>query len=248
MILKIIFAVFIGFVLFTAYWWYKCRNPYKLTMIIGKKGAGKTTDIQRRTFEALSKGWTVYSTCAVAGARLIDAKQLGISSLPPNSLILIDEAGIIWNNRDYKEFNGDMRRYFKLQRHAKHRIVLYSQAWDTDVTLRRLCDELWLMKNLFNCYSVSRRILRSITLISAEKMQGEGQIADDLKYDSLLFFWCGSVRFTFIPKYMNYFDSFEMEEKPPLEYKELPIPEVKGLFGVPREIKKIKKIQMKKSA
>ncbi len=247
MLIKIFFVVFFAFCAFTFYWWLRCRNPYKLTMVIGKKGAGKSTDIQKRTFEALAKGWDVYSSTPVAGAKLVDPKKLAISSLPSDSLILIDEAGIIWNNRDFKDFNGDMRRYFKKQRHAKHKIVLYSQAWDVDVTLRRLCDDLWIMKNYFGCYSVSRRILRTITLVSAEKMQGEGQIADDLRYDSLLFFWCGSVRFTFIPNYMNYFDSFEMEELPPMEYVELPIPDVKGFFGKPKVIKKIEK-RNKKSA
>lgn len=238
MFLRFVILVFLGFSAFTLFWWLKCRNPYKLVMIIGKKGSGKTTDIQRRTFEALANGWEVYSTCAVSGARLIDANNLAMSSLPPNSLILIDEAGIIWNNREFKGFNADIRKYFKLQRHAKHKIVLYSQAWDVDVTLRRLCDELWLMKNLFGCYSISRRILRTISLVSAEKMQGEGQIVDDLRYDSLLFFWCGSIRFTFVPKYMKYFNSFEMEELPPMGYTEIPIPEVKG---APRVVKKILK-------
>lgn len=245
MFLTIILIAFLGVCGFTLFWWWRCRNPYKLVMIIGKKGAGKTTDIQKRTFEALAKGWDVYSSCAVSGAKLIDPKALAISSLPPNSLILIDEAGIIWNNRDYKDFNGPMREYFKLQRHAKHKIILYSQAYDVDVTLRRLADELWLMKNLFGCYSFSRRILRTISLVSAEKMQGEGQIVDDLRYDSLFFFWCGSVRFTFVPRYMKYFDSFEMEEKKLMEYKEIPIPEVDK---PPRIVKKILKMQLKESA
>lgn len=236
--LEMLIILFLAFVGFTFYWWLKCRNPYKLVMIIGKKGAGKTTDIQKRTFEALSKGWDVYSTCAVSGAKLIDANRLAISSLPPNSLILIDEAGIIWNNREFKGFNADIRKYFKLQRHAKHKIVLYSQAWDVDVTLRRLCDELWLMKNVFGCFSISRRILRTISLVSAEKMQGEGQIVDDLRYDSLLFFWCGSIRVTFVPKYMKYFNSFEMEQLPPMSYSQIPIPEVKGAPKIVRKIKK----------
>lgn len=243
--LTFVLIAFLGLSGFTLYWWWRCRNPYKLVMVIGKKGAGKTTDIQKRTFEALANGWDVYSSCAVSGAKLIDPHKLSISSLPPNSLILLDEAGIIWSNRDYKNFNGPMREYFKLQRHAKHKVVLYSQAWDVDVTLRRLCDELWLMKNLFGCYSISRRIIRTIALVSAEKMQGEGQIVDDLRYDSLLFFWCGSIRFTFVPKYMKYFNSFEMAEKPAMDFKEIPIPSVKN---PPKVVKKIQKRRLKESA
>lgn len=247
-VLKLFLALFLSMAAFTFYWWYKCRNPYKLEMVIGKKGSGKTTDIQRRTFDGLARGWTVYSSTPVAGARLFDPKTLAMSSLPENSLVLIDEAGIIWHNRDYKNFGGDMKNYFKLQRHYKHKVVLYSQSWDVDKVLRELCDTIWIMKNYFGCYSISRHVIRTISVISAKDMRGEGHIADDLQYDPLIFFWCGAVRFTFIPKYMPFFDSYEVEEKPRAEYKELPIPDVKCLFGRPKIMKLQQKEKRKRSA
>ena len=247
MFFKIIIFSFMCLVIFTAYWWYQCRNPYKLEMVIAKKGGGKTTDIQKRTFEGLAKGWHVYSTAPVAGARHFNAQHMGISDLPPNSLILIDEAGIIWHNRDFKNFKGTIKDYFKLQRHYRHKVVLYSQSWDVDKVLRELCDNIWIMKNYFGFLSVSRRVIRTITVVSAKEMRGEGYIADDLHYDSLLFFWCGSVRCTFIPKYIPYFDSFETEPKSPMAYTEIPIPEVPW-HKTPKVVRRIKKHQEKKSA
>lgn len=226
MFLKFILILFFGFAGFTFYWWYRLRNPFKLEMVIGKKGAGKTTDIQKRCFEYLNKGWHVYSSAPVAGCRYFDAKNLGITGLPPYSLVLIDEAGIIWHNRDFKNFKGEIKDYFKLQRHYKHKVVLYSQSWDVDKVLRELCDTIWIMKCHASCYSISRRVIRDIAVISAKDMRGEGYIADDLYYDSLFFFWCGAVRFTFIPKYMKYFNSFEIEPLPMAEYVEVPVPQV----------------------
>lgn len=247
MFFKCFFLLFFSLVAFTAFWWYKTRNPYKLEMVIAKKGGGKTTDIQKRTFDGLARGWYVYSSAPVAGARHFDAKNMGISDLPPNSLILIDEAGIIWHNRDFKNFKGDIKDYFKLQRHYRHKVVLYSQSWDVDKVLRELCDNIWIMKNYFGCYSISRRVIRSITVVSAKEMRGEGYIADDLHYDSLLFWWCGAVRFTFIPKYIPYFDSFETTPKAPMEYTEIPIPDVPW-YKTPKEVRKIKRLEHKKSA
>lgn len=235
--LSVVIALFLGLTLFTIFWAMKLRNPYKLEMVIAKKGGGKTTDIQKRTFDGLAKGWHVYSSAPVAGARHFNAKDMGISDLPPNSLVLIDEAGIIWHNRDFKNFGGDIKDYFKLQRHYKHKVVLYSQSWDVDKVLRELCDSIWIMKNYFGCYSISRRVIRSITVVSAKDMRGEGYIADDLHYDSLFFWWCGSVRFTFIPKYIPYFNSFDIDSKQPMVYREIPIPDVSNKFGKPKIVK-----------
>ena len=41
----VLFAVFLFFV----YHWWHFRNPYKLIMVFGKKGAGKTTMIDRKS-------------------------------------------------------------------------------------------------------------------------------------------------------------------------------------------------------
>jgi len=246
-VFKTVTAALMLMIVWTLYWWTQTRNPYKLEMVIAKKGGGKTTDIQKRTFDGLAHGWNVYSTARVAGARYFDAKHMGLFDLPPESLVLIDEAGIIWHNRDFKNFKGDLKDFFKLQRHYKLKIVLYSQSWDVDKVLRELCDNIWIMKNYFGCYSISRRVIRSITVVSAKEMRGEGYIADDLHYDSLLFFWCGSVRFTFIPKYIPYFDSFEVPTRESMEYQEIPIPDI-AWYKTPKEVRKIKRKEIKKSA
>ena len=54
---------------------YLYRNPYKLIMVFGKKGSGKTTLIAKLTYKYLKKGRPVYSTVPIPGAYLFNAEK-----------------------------------------------------------------------------------------------------------------------------------------------------------------------------
>ena len=77
----------------------KYLNPYKLTMIFGKKGSGKSTLMVRMAYEYLAAGWTVFCTERLDGCIHIDYNDIGFKQIPPQSLLLIDEVGMIWDNR-----------------------------------------------------------------------------------------------------------------------------------------------------
>ena len=47
--------------LFLSFHMIKYRNPYKLYMVFGKKGSGKTTLMTKLAFQYRKKGWKVYS-------------------------------------------------------------------------------------------------------------------------------------------------------------------------------------------
>ena len=188
---------------------YQYRNPYKLIMVFGKKGSGKTTLIAKLTYKYLKKGRPVYSTVAIPGAYLFDVNKIGLVNLPPESVIFIDEVGMIWDNRNYKQFKEHVRDYFKLQRHYRHTVYLFSQAFDIDVKLRNLTDHMYLTRTYFNVLSVARRISRSITIVHPSA-EGEARIADDLSLDPLILFWLNSVMITWVPTWVKYFDSFEV--------------------------------------
>ncbi|WP_024346641.1 zonular occludens toxin domain-containing protein [Lacrimispora indolis] len=225
--MKILFWFFCAYVLYICYYAYKFRNPYKLIMIFGKKGSGKTTFLTKLTLMYLKKNRPVYSTTEVPGAILFNPKDLGFIHIPENAVILIDEVGLVWNNRDFKSFKKEYREYFKMQRQYKHTVYLFSQAFDIDKSLRELTDAMYLMRSYFGVYSVARRINRKITIVSASSAGGAGEsrIVDDLAFDSLLLFWAGSIKLTWIPKYAQYFKSFN---PPPLpdsgEFRYCPIP------------------------
>ena len=196
----------------------KYLNPYKLTFIFAKKGAGKSTLLTKLAIQHINNGWTVYSTERIPGCYLIDYKDIGFYEFPPRSCILIDEVGMIWDNRNFKSVSPEVRDWFKLQRHRKVKVYLASQSFDVDKKIRDLADEMFLLQKKFRVFSYGKRILKQLDIVEADGSQNsESRIVDQLKFDSLLFFWAGSRTLTFIPHWAPYFDSFTA---PPLQEKE----------------------------
>lgn len=104
--MKIILFIIVGLFLFEratrSY-----LNPYKLIFLFGKKGSGKTTNLTKIALEHLKKGWKVYSTIEIPGTTLFDVQDIGKRTFPEKSCILIDEVGMIWDNRDFKQFKPE---------------------------------------------------------------------------------------------------------------------------------------------
>lgn len=199
----------------------KYRNPYKLIMVFGKKGSGKSTLLCKLCLKYLKKGWNVYSTEPIPGVYKINPEQIGFVQFPRHSLICIDEVGMVWDNRNFKSFKPEVRDWFKLQRHYGCRVVLFSQSFDIDKKLRDLTDEMYLMRSLFNVFSYGKRINRKIVLTESTS-EAPSTISENLVFDSLLLFWCGSRFLTFIPKYAKYFDSFFAPTLASVEFPKIP--------------------------
>lgn len=198
----------------------KYRNPYKLRMFFGKKGCGKTTHICKTAMKYVNKGVEVYTTEYIPDTYHIDYQDIGTVHFPKGSVIFIDEVGMIWDNRDFKKFSKNVRDFFKLQRHYGVTIYLYSQCFDIDKKLRDLCDELYIMKSYFNCISVCKKIRKDLTIVEAYG-ESESRITDDLKV--VPFIVPGSRKFTYLPKYHKYFDSFAAPQLQEKEYSLQPV-------------------------
>ena len=207
----------------------KYRNPYKLIMVFGKKGSGKSTFMTKTAVQQMRKGKAVYSTVDIPGVRLFNVDDIGRCNFPAGSIVLIDEVGMIWDNRQYKNFRTDVRDWFKLQRHNKVTVYLFSQTFDVDVKLRNLTDAMYLITCHFFVFSVARKIKRGIVIVNPDG-QSEARIADSLEFVSpiLSLFGARSLIFTWIPNWTKYFNSFELPDKPPIVYKQLyPYPQAK---------------------
>lgn len=192
------------------------NNPYKLYMIFGKKGSGKSSFLAKKALFYLKKGWIVYSNMEdlhVSGVRLIDAHELGDLVPEPRSVLLLDEVGMLYDNRNYKAFKDSTRDFFKLQRHYRCIVYLASQSYDVDKKLRDLTDDMMLCTKLFPWLGLIRPITKRIGLVEASA-QGESRIVDNLRFR-----WIFSWRFTFLPKYAKCFDSFSLPERPLLDYR-----------------------------
>lgn len=185
------------------------KNPYKLIMLFGKKGSGKNTLLTKWSIMYNKLGYTVYSDSEIFNTYKLDTNWIGRYDFPKNSVLLIQEAGITWNNRDFKSFPKEVTKFFKLQRHKGVIVVLASQSFDVDKKLRDLTDEMYLITNFMRIFSVAKRINKKITISKADDETGESWLTESYSFD-LPFFW----KFTYIPRYVKYFNSFEADEYP----------------------------------
>lgn len=200
----------------------KWRNPYKLYLIFGKKGSGKSTYLVKLALRYMKKNYTIYTNMPdmmLPGVRLIDTDKIGDFVPVCDSLLLLDEVGMIWDNRNYKSFKPSVRDFFKLQRHYKVICYLASQTFDVDKKLRDLTDGMILNVNVFNVISLGRPIRRSITLTESTS-EAESRIAENLKF-APLWRW----KLTWIPRYAKYFKSFTVPKMPELPFFELTCPD-----------------------
>lgn len=202
-----------SFVLFLNIATLKYKNPYRLTMIFGKKGSGKSTTLTRLALEARKAGKEVFANIPLPGAHLIKESDIGFFDIPPESVLIVDEAGMIWDNRHFKNFKPEVRDWFKLQRHHRVRVYLASQTFDIDKKIRDLCDDMYLVECRFRIFAYGRRILRKITLTKPIG-DAEAKITEELSFDSILFCWAGSRLCTLIPRYAGVFDSFQVQRLP----------------------------------
>ena len=225
-------AFCIGIILFfmllipCIYLFKKYKNPYKLIMVFGKKGSGKTTFLAKTAYRYILEGRPVYSTVYVPGAHVFDVQKIGKMGFPRNSVIFIDEVGMIWDNRNFKQFRTDVRDYFKLQRHYGHTVYLFSQTFDIDVKLRNLTDSMYLVRCHMGWLSVAKKIRRDIMLVEPTG-ESEARIADNLEFEPwwLSLFGAKTRMFTFIPRWTKLFDSYDAPELEPTEAEYIPIPE-----------------------
>lgn len=197
-------------------------NPYKLIFVFGKKGSGKSTLLVKYATQYRERGWTVFSTEYIPGTYKIDYEDIGFVQFPPHSCLIVDEVGMIWDNRNFKNFKPEVRDFFKLQRHYKCCCILASQTFDVDKKIRDLADEMFLVSKKFRVFSYAKRILRETVLVEATG-ESPSKIDENLVFDSLFFFWAGSRKLSFIPKWSKWYDSFAAPELDHKVFEEVPL-------------------------
>lgn len=217
--------VFLSLVFFCSFMARKYRNPYKLTLVFGKKGSGKTTLLAKKAVQYMRAGKIVYSTVYVPGVHLFDVQEVGFRTFPPESVVFIDEVGMIWDNRNFKAFKPEVRDWFKLQRHYHVTVWLFSQCPDIDIKLRMLMDQMYLCECHMNFLSVARKISRKLVIVEPTG-DSESRIADGLALVPVWYslFGAKSAIFTYIPNWAGLFDSFVAPDLPLVDsdYQQIP--------------------------
>lgn len=118
-----------------------------IKIYFGVPGSGKTTLAARLVLQNLKHGVKTFSNVPIKGALLYDAGTIGKIDISDGEM-LIDEAGIQFNNRKFKTMPQETIEWLKLHRHyGIKNIHVFSQSYeDMDITLRRLADEIYVVK------------------------------------------------------------------------------------------------------
>lgn len=105
-----------------------------------------------------------YSNVPITGSYQIDARgDLGVHMIE-NGKLIIDEAGVEFNNRNYKSFPQEAIYFFKYHRHYQLSVDVFSQSFeDMDVTIRRLARNFFVVKpSLLPGFICIRKIRRKV--------------------------------------------------------------------------------------
>ena len=216
-LIKIAIAIFLFSTIFD-----KLTRKYKsnclIRLFIGLPGKGKTTLATKICItKGLRKNRKVYSNFEVFGAYKLDMKEFGRYHIPYGSILLLDEIGLEFNSREFKNFSKDVLKLFKLHRHYGLDIYCFSQAIDTDIAIVRLVDELYIIEKVARVFTIAKKIDRFLVLHNSKDENGNGNnenfITEDYKY-SLPHNWI----ITFIPRWVKFFNSFDA---PKLQDREL---------------------------
>lgn len=166
------------------------KHPHVLNVYFGVPGSGKTTFAAYLTKWALHENVLirfcrkrpnrltnlllnsrclkrridVFSNVPITGAYQLNAKEDIGRFMIEDAKIIIDEAGIEYNNRNYKTFSQEAIYFYKYHRHYKTSVDIFSQSYeDMDVTLRRLAQNFYVVRrSLVPFCVVARRIRRKV--------------------------------------------------------------------------------------
>lgn len=129
----------------------KKNTEYGITFIAGEIGAGKSTYAVKIARKYLKAGWSVYSTDYIKGCYKLDVNDLNTLMAKPNSLLIIDEASLKMNSRQFAQIKLSLIEYFKLSRHCKNKIIMISQTFgDTDKQIRDLSTHVYFVRKILN--------------------------------------------------------------------------------------------------
>lgn len=200
--------LFYSFLIFLLLWFlldlfFGRKEKYGITFIAGEIGSGKSTLATKYARQHLKKGWTVYSNTFIDGCNKLDVSMLNSKCCPPKSLLIIDEASLDMNSRNFSKMKIEMIEYFKKSRHYKNKIIMISQTFgDTDKQIRELSSKVLFVRILIN------------GLVSMP-VNVKGKLGIGQDGQPCVMYSIGKIGLPyFLPKWRKYFNSFEPVQRP----------------------------------
>lgn len=178
-----------------------------IVFLVGDRGVGKTTVLAMlgKRFKSKHK---VYANTEIKGTYYFETKQFGKVKFPKKSVIMIDEAALDFNNRDWKAFDKSITRFLKKQRHHQCMLIFASQTYnDTEKTIRDNTTMLYYLKKHGN-FTIGKRIVNELVLVPSSN-GNQGYMGFDLHFAGLL--TSGSRLLCYRPLYYKLFDSWSLD-------------------------------------
>lgn len=222
MIFFVFLLIFICLILIWHFSTKRFLNPYKLYFYFGKKGCGKSTLLTKLAVRDLVAGKVVYSTEKVRFIKkdkktgekiLLETKEIIPNRIynytfEAGSSIYIDEVNLLWDNRNFKNMDKKIIEWFRLQRHFKVSVHLFSQTFDVDLKIRSLCDEMYIINKFARVFTIARHLVRKPCIVHPGP-DSPARIDEDIIEDGLLLAPFGGMIISYIPRWTHLFDSFK---------------------------------------
>ncbi|OPX42452.1 hypothetical protein CLHUN_35880 [Ruminiclostridium hungatei] len=144
----------------------------QMVLVFANIGAGKTTLLSRYAFKeqkkikrGKSKYKQIVSNTPISDCIYVsDIHKLLNDFAPERTLFLIDEGGIVFNNRKMKLTDREIE-YLKLIRHYDSKMVIVSQSYDdVDITIRRLYTNMYLLNKFIFGQTLIKPIRKFVTI------------------------------------------------------------------------------------
>lgn len=185
----------------------KYKDLSSVTMFVGLPGSGKTTYASSLAKYCIKHNIKTYSNVPILGTMSYDWDcDFGNFQFEENSLIIMDEAGLTCDNRNWeKNFNKAKVQFLKLIRHYGCKLVVFSQTWnDCDIKIRSMVGKLYIVRqSIIPFCTVGIPIFRRIDV------DEETHEFKELYYKDSLIFRLFTCKRIFRPFYYKMFDSWD---------------------------------------
>lgn len=175
----------------------------------GVPGSGKTTFAAYLAKKRLKRGGRVLSNVNIKGTYEVEKSDIGHYMIK-DCLLLIDEAGVDYNNRNYKKFSDEEVYFYKYHRHYNVDIAIFSQGYDDmDKKLRTLATRYYIVKRSIFPGFITRKLINKRLGID----KNTKQIIDEYVFAIL------GTKWIYCPKLWKMFNSCSYKEMPKKEFK-----------------------------
>lgn len=180
-------------------------------IFFGRTGSGKSTHAALTAKRAMYKKIKVLSNMPIVGTYQVSVHgDLG-KYLVQDCMLLIDEAGIELNNRQWKILGIEEIEFYKLIRHYNVTCYIYSQSADVDITLMRLKLKMYLITpSIFRPFMLVKKI-DCVIDISDDKTS----VVDKLQWGIPFLSW----QYLYRKPAYELFDSWQCPKLPVKEFK-----------------------------